>query len=381
MSSTKLLFLATLVVATSCGGKKPAVSPDETAPALNIRTTAAVLRELASVRAIPATVTARTTTVVSSRLSGNLREVRVNVGDRVNAGQVVAVVDAREADTGVAQAEAALNQSRAGLPEAQAGVAAARAQLDLAEVSFRRMQELKDKKSITDQEFDEAQSRFRLAQSGQQMAQAKVMQIREQIRQAEQSVSRATLQQGYATVTTPLSGIVLERRGEPGAFTGPGQPILVIEKAGDYRLEAAAEESLLKELRPGRKVEVSLDALGETLTLPITDILPTLDPQSRTITVRINLPSRPMLRSGLSATLRIPGPPRNGVVVPAAAVLRNGQLQQVFTVSGGRARAHLVTAGETYDGFTEILSGIASGEAVVHPLPASITDGVRVAGQ
>jgi membrane fusion protein, multidrug efflux system len=381
MSSTKLLASLLLVLAASCGGRKQAASPEAEAAATSVQTVAASQREVTTVRAIPATVTARTTVAVSSRLPGNLREVRVQVGDRVNAGQVVAVVDAREADTAVQQAEAALNQVRAGLPEAQAGIAAARAQLDLAQVSFRRMQELKDKKSITDQEFDEAQSRFRLAQSQQQMAQAKVMQLQEQVHQAEQGVARARLQQGYATVTAPLAGIVLERRGEPGAFTGPGQPILMLEKAGDYRLEAAAEESLLKEVRPGRKVEVSLDALGETLTLPITDLLPALDSQSRTFTVRINLPARPLLRSGLSATLRLPAQPRTGVVVPAAAVRRNGQLQQVFTVSEGRARAQLVTTGESAGGYVEVLSGLAPGEQVIHPLPPALADGARVAGK
>ena len=223
------------------------------------------------------------------------------------------------------------------LNQLKAAIAAATSQTELARVTFRRMQELRASKSITEQEFDEAQARLRMAESQIQMAQARKFQTRERIRQADEAVNRAQLQQNYATVTAPFAGLVLERKAEPGTFASPGMPIAIIERAGDYRLEVPVEESLLKSLKPGQKVTVEMDTVQE---LPIAEILPALNAQSRTATIRINLPSRAGLRTGMSGRIRLPGEERDAVTIPQSAIRANGQLQTVFIVTGNRARAN-----------------------------------------
>jgi len=375
MSFAKSLPILAIALLAACGGKhEPPAEPKAAAP-VRVQGASPEIRRLPSERVLSGTVTARTTTAVSTRLPGHIREIRVREGDSVQAGQVIAIVDSREVELAIKQAEAGRDEARAAVPEVDAAIAAAKSQAQLAQVTFRRMEELKNSKSITEQEFDEAQARLRLAQSQVDIAAAKRTQIQERIRQADEAVRRAQLQQSYATVTAPFPGLVLERKAEPGMFAGPGMPVVVIERAGDYRLEVPVEESLLAGLKPGLKVQVELD---DTKELPIAEILPSLNPQTRTATVRVNLPARPGLRTGMSGRLRLPGVERDALTVPQAAVRTNGQLHTVFTVANGRARANLVSLGDVRDGRVEILSGLDAKERIVANPPASLTDGAPV---
>ena len=373
MSFVKLLPALLLIAA--CGPKPEAAREKEKeAPAIRVSTAAVETRRLPSERILSGTVTARTTGAVSARLPGHIREIRVREGDSVQAGQVIAIVDARDADAAIKQAEAGRDEARAALPEADAAIASATAQAELGRVTFRRMQELKASKSITEQEFDEAQARLRLAESQIKMAEARKFQTRERLRQAEEAVSRARLQETYATVTAPFAGIVLERKAEPGTFASPGMPVVILERAGDYRLEVPVEESLLKGLKPGQRVTVELDSTRE---LPISEILPSLNAQTRTATVRINLPI-PGLRTGMSGRIHLPGEERDAITVPATAIRSNGQLQTVFIANANRARAVMVTVGDARDGRVEILSGLDAKDLLILTPPTTLTDGAPI---
>ena len=104
------------------------------------------------------------------------------------------------------------------------------------------MKPLFDDKSITAQEFDEVTAKRDMARANLAMAQAKRRQLESRIQQATEAVAQAETQKGYLTITAPFTGIVIERKAEPGMLASPGQPILVLEQAGGYRLEAAIEE-------------------------------------------------------------------------------------------------------------------------------------------
>ena len=367
-------YLAAFALLTACGSK-PEAPAGKQLPAIRVTAANVEMRHLTSERILSGTVTARSTTAVSARLPGHIREIRVREGDSVHAGQVIAIVDSRDAESAIKQAEAGRDEARAALPEVEAAIASATAQTDLAKVSFRRMNDLRSSKSVTEQEFDEAQARLRLAESQVLMAQARQRQARERIRQADEAVSRAQLQQTYATVTAPFAGVVLERKVEPGTFASPGMPVIILEKAGDYRLEVPVEESLLTGLQPGRLVTVELET---TMELPIGEILPSLNAQSRTATIRVNLPARPGLRTGMSGRLRLSGEGRDAITVPASAVRSNGQLQTVFVIVDNRSRATLVSIGASRDGRVEVLSGLGRNDRIVTAPPATLTDGAPI---
>lgn len=324
------------------------------------------------------TVRARSTAMLSARIMGHIREVRVQAGDHVSAGQVVAVLDAREIETGVRSAEAARAEARSAVPEVDNAIAAAKAQLDLAESTWKRMKTLFDQKSITDQEMDEANAKRNMAQAGYRMALAKKAQLEDKIRQADEGLAQAGLQKGYATVTAPSAGVVIERKAEPGMLASPGMPIVTIEQAGAYRFEANVEEAMLAKIRPGMKATVELDAVGSPIQTTVAEIVPAMDPMSRSFTVKLNLPGSASIRSGLFGRARFPMGEKKALAVPLSALVEQGQVQKVYVAEQGSARSRLVTTGLRRGANVEVLSGLNAGEKVIAPVPAGLSDGSRV---
>jgi hypothetical protein len=109
----------------------------------------------------------------------------------------------------------------------------------------------------------------------------------------------------------------------------------------------------------------------------VEEIVPALDPGSRSFTVKIGL-SGGLLRSGMFGRARFPMGERRALLVPASAIVRQGQVEQVFVVENGVAKSRLVTTGAARGDRVEALSGLRAGESVVAPVPANLADGSRV---
>lgn len=371
-----LAGLITLLAA--CGGaaeKKPEAAAGTP---VAVQTAAVAQADWPSRYEAVGTVRARTSAMIAAKVMGYVQEIKVDTGDRVRAGQVLLVLDARDLDAGHKAAQAVLHEAQAAAGEVDNAIAAAQAQLDLAQVTYQRMKDLHEKKSISNQEFDEASARYKMAQSGYEMARAKKTQVDAKIRQAEEGLAAAQVALGYATITAPFDGVVTEKPVQLGNLASPGMPLLTVERAGAHRLEVAVEESRLPLLHKGDAVKVYLDALNRQVDARISEIVPAVDAASRSFIVKIDLPAEAALRSGLFGRAMFDTGRRNVLTVPAAAVVERGQLQSVFVVEGGLAHVRLVTLGDTQDGRREVLSGLAAGETVVAPVPHELADGAKV---
>jgi len=374
-----LWSLAGLIALLAACGGAPEKKPEAAAGTpVAVQTAAAVQTDWASRYEAVGTVRARTSAVIAAKVMGYVKEIKVDTGDRVRAGQVLLVLDAKDLDAGHRSAQAVLHEAQAAAGEVDNAIAAAKAQLDLAQVTYQRMKDLHDKKSISNQEFDEASARLKMAQSGYDMAQSRKTQVDARIRQAEEGVAGATVALGYATITAPFDGVVTEKPVQLGNLTSPGMPLLTVERVGAHRLEVAVEESRLPMLHLGDSVKVAVDALDRQLDAQISEIVPSVDAASRSFIVKIDLPAEAALRSGLFGRAAFETGRRTVLTVPSAAVVERGQLQSVFVVDGGRASARLVTLGETRDGLREVLSGLSAGETVVAPVPRELADGSKV---
>lgn len=321
------------------------------------------------------TVRSRVSAVLSSKVMGYVSEVRVHAGDKVSAGQVVVVLDAKDLDVAYRQVQASHDETRDAQVEAENGVAAAKANLDLSHTTFRRMQDLFDKRSISNQEYDEASARLKTAQASYDMALSKKTQIGSRIRQAEEGVRAAEVMRGYAQIRAPFAGVVTERRAEAGILATPGLPLLTVEQSGGYRLEVSAEESLGPMVRLGQRVDVFIEALDRKIEARVSEIVPAVDAASRGFIVKIDLPALKDLRSGLYGRARFVTGTRQTVTVPSEVVRRNGQIESVMVAENGIARMRLITTGETQGANVEVLTGLRAGEMVVRD---NIADGTRV---
>jgi RND family efflux transporter MFP subunit len=375
MNTRILLAIPAAIALVGCGEPVPVQSAGAE-PSVKVSVITAAVQQWPSTYETTGTVRARSTAVVSAKWMGYVREVKVQVGDHVRAGQLLVTLDARDLDAGAGRAAAARDEVRNVVPEADSAVAAAQANLDLAQSTFRRMSELYEKKSISDQEFDEASARMKGARAGYDLARAKRAQLDSRMAQADEEARAAQVARSYAEMSGLFAGVVTARSVEPGNLAAPGAPLLTIE-GESYRMEAAVEESRLGTIRLGQSVSVVLDG-GRAFDAPVSEIVPAVDAASRAYTVKIDLPAGPQLRSGIFGRARFQLGKRDVLAIPAGAVSERGQLQSIFVVDGGIARLRLLTLGTKADGHVEALSGVGAGEKVVFPIPAGLTDGARV---
>jgi membrane fusion protein, multidrug efflux system len=373
-----LIGFASILALVGCGGgssEKKVEAKPEPPPAV-VKVTSVAQTTWPQVYEATGTVHARTSAIIAAKVMGYVREMNVTTGSHVTAGQLLAVIDARDLETGLRAADAGLAEAKSMVPEVEGGVAVAKAQLVLAQATFKRMQDLANKKSISDQEFDEATARLHAAKAGYDAAAAKRAQVKARIDQATEQKGAAEVTLSFARLTAPFSGVVTTKPLDIGTLATPGSPLMTIERDGRFRLEVAVEESRL--VRPGDPVTVSIDGIGQQWAGRVAEVVPSVDMASRSYTVKIDLPASKLLRSGLFGRATFAAGELKTLTVPAAAVVERGQLKSVLVAENGRARARLVTTGQAREGATELLSGVAAGESVIVPVPANLLDGARV---
>ena len=365
-----------LLLLASCGGEPPRRTAQSQAAAVAVQVAAVTIEDWHASYEATGTVRARTTATISSKVMGYVQQVGAQVGDHVAEGQPLITLDARDLEAALRQAEAGRAAVESAIPELENATAAAKANLDLVQATFKRMEELASKKSISNQEFDEASARLKAAQANYDMARSRRTQLNSRMGQAEQEVRTAGIMRDYAKLAAPFSGVVMSRTVEPGNLAVPGAPLLSIEQDGLYRLEASVDESKLASVRAGQAVEAVIE--DRKVNARVSEIVPSVDAASRTYTVKLDLPAMPRLRTGMFGRAIFPLGMEKVVAIPAAAVMERGQLQSVFVVEDGAAHTRLVTTGRRAGDVVEILSGLNPGEKVVALLVPGLQDGVRV---
>jgi membrane fusion protein, multidrug efflux system len=377
---TKQLFLvvpvALWLAACSDSPKAKPVASSDKPVAVSVITTAT--ETWPSIYEATGTVRARTSAVISAKLMGYVREVKAQIGDHVREGQLLVTLDPRELDVSSRRAESSREEVRAGIPEADSAVAAAKANLDLAQATFGRMQDMYQKKSISNQEFDEASARLKAAQAAHDMARARRSQLDSRLAQADQEVRSTEVTRSYAEVLAPFAGVVVARSVERGILAVPGASMFTIEREGAYRLEASVEESRLASIRVGQPVSVTLDNPAHTLEARVSEIVPSVDAASRAYIVKIDLPALPTLRSGVFGRAGFQLGSQSVLAIPATAVAERGQLQSVFVNDNGVAHSRLITTGQKLKDRIEVLSGLTAGEKVIYPVPPGLADGTAL---
>lgn len=394
MQSKFFIFIILLIVATlsAACGKKGAPVAEKSAVTITAPTETVQLSSTQDFYEAVGTVRARTSTVVAAQVTGRIIALRAREGDFVRAGQTLVEIDNREAQTHIQKAQAGLREAQTSVDQVDKNIRVAEAAKNAAEVNknfaattLKRYQALLERKSVSPQEFDEVQSRYKLASAEAERADKMVQMLTAQknmtftkIDQAKADVSGAQIFSGYARIAAPISGIVTIKHTEIGSLAAPGAPLLTIEDH-NYRLEASVEESQLRNIRQGSTAIVTIDALGqEEMSGRIVEIVPGADPASRSYTVKIEVPAKTLLRTGLFGRARFVAGTRDVLSIPAKAIMQRGQLNYVYVVEGGIARMRLVTLGKNIGDRVEALSGLSANERIVVDSSLVPAEGVKV---
>ncbi len=362
---------------TGCGRNEPEATQRPQLSPARVVVERLALVERRETYEVAGTVRPLYSAAVSSRMTGAIQQVHARAGDAVRQGQLLVELDARDLESSLRQAEAARVEVENAILEASHAIQSAEAQRQLAEVTYQRYAGLLEKKSVSRQEYDEAEARLNSAKAALAMAAARKSQAEAKREQADSQIATARISVGYAKIHAPFAGVVTDRRLDAGSLATPGVPILLLDQAGAYVMEVAVPESRLTSVQTGQKVTVRIDALEQSFSGQVSEVVPALDSSSRTFLAEIALPRDPKLRSGLFGRALFPGGVRQALTVPASAVTERGQIQSVFVADGGTARRRLATLGALADGRLEVLSGLEAGEAVVTE-PNAVQDGQPV---
>lgn len=299
------------------------------------------------------TVRATQTSQVSSQVTGNIVEIHAQEGDRVQGGQVLAILDD-------AQRRAAMEQATAAFTAAEKEISAADSDLALAAATLKRYEQLYEKKSVSPQEFDEIKARHQSAESHRDIARAVEAQANAALTQARTSLADTRIR-------APFAGVVTEKKVDAGMLATPGLPMFTIEDTRRYRLEVTVDETELRTVRNGQASPVMIDALGNVpLTGKVVQIIPAADATSRSFLVKVELPADARLRSGLFGRARFPRGERPALLIPYNSLVTRGQLQGVYVLDTNQiAGLRYVTLGKKAGEQIEILSGLQEGEKLV----------------
>ncbi len=323
---TAILAAACVVAlaATGCHRGEQGTSPEPPAlPSVSAAFAEARVEEGTGVERVVGEVRARTVAQISAKVPGRIVSLNARIGQRVKQGDLLAKLDAAEIGARLEQAEAALAQ---------------------ADKELTRYRGLLAQGAVTQAEFD-------AVESGQRIAAA--------------AVKEAKAMREYTEVVAPFAGAVARKLAEVGDIATPGRPLLELEGEEGLQFVADVPEALTSGLSLGDALEVAVETAGQPVDARIAEIAPAANPLSRTLQVKLDLPTSPHLRAGQFGRLAVPVKGAANVRVPQAAVVRRGQLEMVFVEDGGKARMRLVRTGKRVGDDLEVLAGLEAGEKVV----------------
>ncbi len=349
---TSVALFSLLILLTGCGEKvKPGIAEVKRQQISGLTVSVVNPETADELYETTGTVRAKSLSAVASRIMGTVTSIPVKEGDRVKAGQVLLTLD----DSDVAQKVKAAAE---GYREAEKAVEAAGENKRLNDITYQRYKRLFDEKALSGQELDQIETQRRVARLDYERAGAA-------LKRAEAGVGEAKVYHGFTRITAPVSGTVTEKKIEYGSMAVPGMPLITVEDASSYRVEVNADEAQAGRIRQGMEVRVTIESLNKVFTGTVSEVVPSVDPLSRTFLVKIALRAEG-LRNGLYARVSIPVGKKQALLVPSRAVVDKGQLTGIFAVSEKNIISYrLVRPGRAYGDRVEILSGLNPGERVV----------------
>jgi HlyD family secretion protein len=336
--------------------------------------------------------------VLYSKVQGWVEKINVREGDRVKTGQVLATLDAREAEAAVAQSKASLDAAVARLKQVkatseetiQSQIQQAKANLDFAEEDLKRFRELQQKDFISRQQLDDARTKYSVAKANYDLA---LNNIRQKTWENDIALAEAQVQQAKATldlnraqlanliILAPMNGKITKRYVDPGIMVKDTTPILAMMDLDEVKMVVNVIEKELVRLQKGQEIKVTVTAFpNRTFQGRIAIINPALDLQSRTAEIQISIPNpgyilNPGMFGRVEAILR--SDPK-ATLIPIQALITEEDKDFVYVLKDGKAYRRPVQKGISKDIVVEISRGLSPGEQVVTAGQEFLRDGIPV---
>ncbi len=330
----RAITIGGMLFAAACSGSKPEQSATRAAPAPGTT-------YLVADSTIEATLDAAGTAqpiaeaTLSTKLMGTVTAVLVHEGDHVSAGQPLVHIDARDLVARDSQV--------------QASIAGAKAMQLEAQTQARRIRALYADSAATRAQLDAVETALARANAG--------------VQAAEAGASELAATRAYADVRAPFAGIVTHRFVDPGAFAAPGAPLVTVQNVSRLRVSVNAAPEDVRGLKRGAHVMATIE---DTIVRATVEGVVPSGSNVYTVNAIVENPRGALMANG-AASIAIPRGRRQAVLVPLAAIRREGDLTGVIIRDASGEDVRWVRLGETRGSWVEVTSGLAAGATIVVP--------------
>ena len=351
---TYIVAISISVLLASCG-KEEAKIQEDISPAVAVHLNKSSGNGSGQFLSFSGKIQSTNSADLSTRVMGYVTKASVNVGDKVQKGQLLVAINNSEL-------QARSSQVSAGIAEANAAFVSA-------QKNYKRFQNLFADNSATKKELDDVTANFEMAKA--------------RLQSAQQMKNEVNSQFAYTNITAPFAGVVTAKSVEVGDMANPGQTLISVEAPGDFEVMATVPESEISQIKKGVEVDVFVQALGKTLKGTVKEISSSARNTGGQYLLKVALAKvDASILSGMFATVQFPIERKTTtqmVMIPKSAVVTKGQLSGVYTVSeSGTAILRWLRLGRTFGDEVEVLSGLSADESYIISSDGKLYNGVKI---
>jgi RND family efflux transporter MFP subunit len=312
-----------------------------------------------------------------AKVSGYIHWIKVDIGDRVRQGEVLALLEVPELQDQVEGAQAEVRHSQSDITRAQSEVVSAESTYSAVHAEYTRLEEASKERPglIAEQELDDARAKDQQAAAQVGVARASVDAMQQQLGVSHATRSRLETMSRYEQIVAPFTGVVTKRYADTGSLIQAGQdnntqtlPVVEVAESDLLRLRMPVPESDVPYIQVGGDVQVKVNATGSTFAGKIIRFSRALDTDTRTMLTEVDVPNHDLsLNPGMYAETTIQLQQKNdALILPAQAVVQNGDQSYVLVVDAtNHVEKRTVTLGIQTSNRVEITSGLQAGDNVI----------------
>ncbi|APZ45350.1 efflux transporter periplasmic adaptor subunit [Polaribacter reichenbachii] len=357
----KYIYIITLLSAsifiTSCGSEDKKAGTDNS-PAIKVVVNKIKANSNNPFLSVSGKIQATNSADLSTRIMGFVTKVHVNVGDKVRKGQLLVSINNTDLQAKKAQVNAGITQAQTAFTNA--------------EKNYNRFKNLMASNSISQKEMDDMTANYQMAKAG--------------LESAKQMKNEINAQFTYSNITAPFSGVITSKNIEEGDMANPGMPLISLETPNNFEVIAMVPETEISQIKKGTNVNVLVKAIGKTVQGKVSEVSSSAKNTGGQFLVKITLAKTDdSILSGMFATVQFPLERKSAssmVLIPTEALVKNGQLSGVYTVStSNTALLRWLRLGRTYGDKVEVLSGLNADEAYIFSAEGKLYNGAKVSIQ
>jgi RND family efflux transporter MFP subunit len=314
---------------------------------------------------------------VHAKVAGYIRRIFVDVGDKVTAGQVLAILEVPELNAQVTGAQADIRRSQDAIRRAQSEIERAESTHRAYHAAYTRLKQASEERPglVAEQELDDAMAKDGETEAQISSTRAALAESQNQLGMAQATLERLSALQAYSHITAPFAGVVTKRYVDTGALISAGtasetqsQPVVQLAEWYLLRLVIPVPESAVPQLRLGSTVQVHVSALNQDFQGRVARFADALNDETRTMHTEIDVENpQNTLTDGMYAEVRLVlHGNKDALTVPVQAVVQAGDEHYVLALDGqNRVQKRDVALGEQTSSTVEILHGLSENERVI----------------